>query len=900
MTNYIWHIHSAVQVAAHLRSTATGLTEAEAGRRLAEIGPNKLPDARVDSWVLIFIRQFQSPLIYILMAAAVAVWLLDDPKDAIIIAAVLLLNAIVGAIQEGRAQNTLLALKKMTVTTATVLRGGKQHSISSEELVPGDVILLHEGDRVPADARILKAAAFKVDQSAITGESVSTKKTSTTLKRRSLIPADQSNMVFKGTHVTRGSATAIVVATGIKTLMGDVAREVSLIKTEIPLVANIRHLSQLVLWIVLGVTLVVVGVGMNSGLPFIEVFKTAIALAVSAVPEGLPIVVTLVLATGVWRMSRRNALVKRLQAVETLGRTDIIAVDKTGTITRNEMVIRKVYVGGQIFDVEGVGYDLSGKVRLDKQIIQPTKTPTLAHIAQLAALGANARPLTAEDGSIRTSGDPTEAAMYVLAAKLGFDKDVLEAAMPQTFEIPFNTDNKYRATIHQTDGGRWLKVIGAPEMVLKLCKQYRGKDGKIQPLTANALEQLENVYAEMSQKGLRILAVAERLNAPETVTAKAMPPLNFVGFFAMYDGLRPQVVESVRIARRAGMRVVMITGDFAITARAIAREAGIYRQGDQVITGEEMEQLDDEQLSRQIAKISVFARVTPQHKLRIVQAYRRQGLVVAMTGDGVNDAPSLVAADLGLGMGRIGTEVAKDASDIVLVDDNIASIISAVEEGRSIYKTLQKVLLYLFSTSIGEIGVILTAWFLGYPLPILAVQILWLNLVTDGFLDVALAMEPKEPGLLNGRPAPPAKYIVDRSMVGRMILMTAVMTVGAIWLFVGKYHAIAGNGVVADQMPELWTMTLTTLAAFQWFNAWNCRHEKISIFAADIFANRFLVGATVAAVGLQLVAIYHPTMQRLLYTTALDRGDWMIILLTAVSIIAAEELRKGWIRARQV
>jgi Ca2+-transporting ATPase len=878
-----WHTKTISEILDTLHVREYGLTKEEVAERLKEFGPNKLPEAKVDSLAIIFLRQFQSPLIYILLAASIVVFAMGETIDGSIILAVLLFNAIVGTIQEGKAQNTLLALKKFVETNATVLRDSKELIIPDFEVVPGDILALIEGDKVPADARIIFSRNLKVDEASLTGESEPVHKIFDALTQTNLPTAEQKNMVFKGTHIVAGSGKAVVVATGFNTAVGKIAKEIAAIDTEIPLKANIRYLSRLIIIAVASISVSLFSLGLALGKSFKEMFTTVVSLSVSIIPEGLPIVVTLVLATGVWRMSKRNALIKKLQAVEALGQVRVIAVDKTGTITKNELVIQRVYVDGKFFEVGGIGYKPKGDISLGKNIIDPLNHLELLFAGKISAFCANAHAAyDSENEKWQVFGDPTEVALAVFAEKIGFRKDDLERESPQTAEIPFDYKTKYHATNHNVDGRILLTVVGAPEVVLGLSSKKWSQNTTHQ-LSVEDKKNLEAIFMEMSQKGLRVLALAIEENAPKTISQEGIRDLAFVGFVGMKDALRPEVKDAMQRAMDAGIRVVMITGDHKLTAQAIAKEAEIYRTGDETITGPEIDAISDEELSRKLERVSVFARVTPEHKLRIINAYRKRGEVVAMTGDGVNDAPALVAADLGVAMGRIGTEVAKEASDIVLLDDNFGSIVLAVEEGRSIYKTIKKVILYLFSTSVGEVLTITGALLLGYPLPILAAQIIWLNFVTDGFLDVALAMEPKEKGLLAGKFERPKKYLIDKLMAQRMFFMAVPMMIGTLFLFKDYYEV---------DITKAWTISLTTLAVFQWFNAWNCRHESKSIFQMNPFSNKFLIGATAIIVFLQMLAIYNPVMQKLLRTTELSFSEWMLIILVAASIVFVEEIRK--------
>jgi len=885
----MWHSYSLEKTYERLASSEQGLSLEMANERLKQYGANSLPEEKPHSKLRLFLNQFQSPLIYILLTAGAVVFAMGETIDGSIILAVLLFNAIVGVVQEGKAQNTLLALKQFVETNATVLRDGKEYIIPDRGVVPGDILVLQEGERIPADARVVLSQSLKIDEAALTGESEPVYKNADALERDNLSTAEQKNMVWKGTHIVSGNGRAIVVATGLGTVIGGIAKRVSTIDTEIPLKANIRYLSRAIIATVAIISAILFTVGILSGHSFKEMFTTVVSLSVSIIPEGLPIVMTLVLATGVWRMSKRNALVKRLQAVEALGQARVIAVDKTGTITKNELVIRKVWAGGRLFEIGGIGYEPKGETKLEGAVVDTANHDELLSLGKAASRIAGARLSYAEEAKEwRIAGDPTEAAMLVFAAKTGFHKDDLLRESPLVSEIPFDYRLKYHAAVHRVGEGNLLTVAGAPETILALCTEIR-RDGKNHPLSKNGKDELEATYVRMSEEGLRVLAVAVRHDAPKQLKAESIHSLSFVGFLGMQDTLRPEVKEAMRRAKEAGVRVVMITGDHKITARAIGTEAGIYQDGDTILTGDEIGAMTGVQLADALATTTVFARVTPEHKMDIINAYKKRGEIVAMTGDGVNDAPSLVAADLGVAMGKIGTEVAKEASDIVLLDDNFGSIVSAIEEGRSIYKTIKKVILYLFSTSAGEVLVISGALFLGYPLPLLAAQIIWLNLVTDGFLDMALAMEPKEKGLLSGTFEHPKKYLVDSLMVQRMAVMAIPMMFGTLFLF-DRFYAV--------DMAKALTVSLTVLAVFQWFNAWNCRSEHKSVFRRDWLSNTYLVGATLIVILLQMAAIYTPVMQTLLRTAPLGISEWLLIIPIAASIIVAEELRKFFYRRK--
>lgn len=882
-----WYSETSEEALRALNTSTRGLSSTQAKDRLLQYGPNKLPETKPESMVRVFFRQFASPLIYILFAAAIIIFALGDPADSYIILAVLLFNAIIGTVQEGRAARTLEALKQFSETTAAVLRDGNEVAIADAQIVPGDIVIIREGEKIPADCRIISTAGLKIDESAATGESVPISKSPDAIEGNSLAVSDQRNMVFKGTYAVSGSAVVLVVATGSETFIGGVAATIAAIDTEIPLKKDITKLSRTIVIVVLAISAALFLLGIWKGETPKEMFVTVVSLAVSIVPEGLPIVVTLILAIGVSRMSKRNALVKRLQAVEALGQATVIAVDKTGTITKNELVIRVLSLDGVLYDVSGSGYEPVGAVTLKDSGASPSDTVAIDYVAKVAAYCASAEATYSEESKLwKISGDPTEAAMLVFGRKLGFDRDVIEVTSPRIAEIPFDYTRKYHAVLHREASGDFLTVLGAPEAILGACTHIK-KNGRVEALTDADKKAADEMIATLSAQGLRVIAISVREDFTGALAPETVGQLTFIGFFGMKDVLRDEVAEAVAGAREAGMRVVMITGDHRITAQAIAREAGIYHDGDQVVTGSEIEAMSDAELATALAHTSVFARVTPEHKMRIINAYKERGDIAAMTGDGVNDAPPLVAADLGIAMGKIGTEVAKEAADIVLLDDNFKSIMAAVEEGRTIFKTIKKVILYLFSTSVGEVLAITGAILVGLPLPLMPAQIIWLNFVTDGFLDISLAMEPKEKGLLTRAFGKVRRSLVDRQMAKRMLVMAIPMATGALILFAWYL----------DHSPaKALTVSLTTLAAFQWFNVWNCRSDRESIFQMNPFSNKSLVFATLGIIGLHIFAVYNPLMQRLLHTTALDVGDWLIIVSVALSIVVVEEARKFLVR----
>ena len=878
-----WYLLSQKEIFEKLNTSLRGLTPDEVQNRIKQYGPNSLPEKKPKPLIYVFLSQFNNPLIFILLAASIVIYFIGENTDAYIILAVLIFNAIVGTIQEGKAQNTLNALKNFVETKATVVRNGKALIIGDHEVVPGDIIDLEEGEKIPADARVLFSQNLKADEASLTGESEPVHKITDTLQSDIVSVSDQKNMLFKGTNVVSGNGKAVVVATGSATVIGGIAKEISSIDTEIPLKANIRNLSRIIIVIVGIISAVLFGVGIATGESARTMFTTVVSLSVSIIPEGLPIVITLVLATGVWRMSKLNALVKKLQAVEALGQARVIAVDKTGTITKNELVVRQVWTGDKMFEVSGLGYEPAGNIKFENNIINVANHPELLMVGKTVALCASAR-LSFSDVEKHwyISGDPTEAAMVVFAKKIGFNKEDLLVEMPVLSEMPFDYNLKYHAVMNLVSGKNLLVAIGAPESIIGLSKNIMGV-GNTRALLKEEKKKLEKILTHMSEQGQRVVAIGINENAEQDVNLESISELIFVGFLGMKDVLRPEVKDAMIRAEGAGVRIVMITGDHKITALAIAREANIYHDGDELLTGNEIDALTDYELSDKLSQTTVFARVTPNHKLKIINAFKKRGEIIAMTGDGVNDAPSLVAADLGVAMGKIGTEVAKEAADIVLLDDNFGSIVSAIEEGRSIYKTIKKVILYLFAGSWSQVLTIVGSLFIGLPLPLLPAQIIWLNFVTDGFLDVSLAMEPKEEGLLLDKFEKPKKYLVDKFMFKRTFLMAIPLALGALILFSLYFRT---------DITKAWTIALTTLAVGHWFNAWNCRSESKSIFQLNPFSNKFLLGSTGVIIILQLLAVYAPILQKLLHTVPLGLSDWLIIIPVAFSVVVVEEARK--------
>lgn len=869
--NNLWYKLSHQDILRELRSQEDGLTTFEAQQRLDRYGLNKIPEAKVDSYPLILFRQFENPLIYLLLLSAIAIYFLHGIVDSLLIFFVLLFNAVVGTIQEGRAQHTLQALKQFLETKATVFRDHQKVILADSALVPGDIIWLQEGEKVPADARIISNNNLTIDESALSGESSPVHKIAETLRGENLPLIERKNMVYKGTHILSGWAKAVIVATGVNTQIGQISTEIQEHQADIPLKARIRTLSNYLILCVGVVSILLAILGIGKGITGLDMLSIVISLAVSVIPEGLPIVLTLILSTGVWRMSKRNALVKRIQAVEGLGEIDVIAIDKTGTITKNEMTVTEIWTLTNQFQVEGTGYDAKGKILLRGKIATPLQHEDLNIAIRTATFCANAHLFFSPSlKEWQIGGDPTEAALLVLAEKAGLTKEKTHHLYPSLRNFPFDYQKKYHANLNTIDEKMVLSVTGAPEVVMAHCHLTSGQIGKIK----SAIE-------EYTSQGLRVVAFAWQ---DEVIDPKVdhLSRLKFGGLYAMKDPLHPEARTAILQVKKAGIRVILVTGDHQVTALAIAQEAGIFEENDLIINGKELLLLTEPELQEKLPFVTVFARVSPEQKMQIIQAYQDLGQKIAMTGDGVNDAPSLVAADLGIAMGKIGTEVAKEAADIILLDDNFTSIVAAIEEGRGIYKTIKKVLVYLFSTSIGEAFTLIGALLIGFPLPLQASQIIWLNFVTDGFLTTALAMEPKETGLLDqkniGR-----SHLIDQGMAFRIVYLGVIMATITLLMFSFYYQ---------ENLVKAWTIALTTLAIVQWYQAWNMRSESQSVFRLKAWSSPYLSISLLAVFGLQILAVYHPLFQKLLHTTALNPREWAIIIVMASGVLLAEEVRK--------
>jgi len=875
--NREWYEFENEKILGSLKTSYQGLSDAEVLRRRNEYGPNTLKEISKVTIFTIFFSQFKSSLIYILIVAGIIAFFLGETIDGSIIFAIILLNAVIGTVQEGKARNTLEALEKVVTSRATVIRNGDQIVIPDKDIVPGDILSLKDGDTIPADARIISVNSLKINEASLTGESEPVHKISEAIKADKVPIADQHNMVFRGTYVISGLAQAVVVRTGNFSAIGKIADQLDDLNTDVPLKKNIKNFSKAVIVVVGVISIILFTAGILRGIEVVDIFFVVVAVAVSAIPESLPVVVTLVLVTGVWRMSKKNALVKRLQAVEALGQANVIALDKTGTITKNQMMVEKLYVNDSFYEVKGDGYEPKGDVYLDGERINPGTHEEVILAGKVAVFTSIASTAYDEE-----KNEWTEAALLVFGKKIGLEKFELEKQYPKTLEIPFDLSNKYHTTINTVDDKSFLSTVGSPEAVLKKVTTV-WENGKVHQLTKDKLDRIQEAILKFSEGGYRVLALAGSFNPPKRMYKNSLPPLTFIGLVGIIDVIRPEVYDAVKIAQEADMNVVMITGDHKRTAHAIAQKIGICSKEDTVLSGSDIENMSDGALLQMVATTKVYARVSPEHKLRIIKAYKDRGDIIAMTGDGINDALSLAAADLGVSMGKTGTEVAREASDIVLLDDNFGNIIAAAEEGRNIYRIIRRAILYLVSTNLGEMMVIVIAVIVGWPLPLLATQILWLNMVTDTFLVAALAVDPKTPNLMKEKFVKPSKWLVDKTLGLRSLLIATVMTVGTLSLFIM---------FLPQGMVKAWTVSLTMLTVFQWYNVFNVRSKDSSVLKQNILNNPYLIMGLVLAVVLHMIAIYTPFMQKVLHLTSLNASEWLLILIVGLSVILVEEIRK--------
>ncbi|EAT59306.1 cation-translocating P-type ATPase [Chlorobium ferrooxidans] len=877
----VWHSLSAEETQQKLASTSEGLSSIEAVSRLGIYGPNRIEaERRAGAWKLL-LDQFRNVLIITLLIATLLSAFLGHTLEAVAIAVIVLFAVLLGFIQEFKAEKAIEALRQMAAPLARVRRDGKEVTVNAVDLVPGDLLMLAAGDRVPADARLLQALNLRADEASLTGESLPSEKEAAAILPEAAGPGDRRNMVFAGTSISYGRATAVVVSTGMQTEFGRIAAMLQQVESEkTPLQKNLDKVGSALARAAFVIVLVIVALGVFRGQSFIEMLIFGIALAVAVVPEALPAVVTISLALGVQRMVKRHALMRRLSAVETLGSTTVICSDKTGTLTRDEMTVRVLYTSGTLIEVSGSGYNPEGSFTV------PGGKPLPESLHELLLAGVlcnDARMVKESEGGWTVAGDPTEGALLVLARKAGLQEDQLQIEHERLDEQPFSSETKRMMTTNRD--GDSVKTIakGAPEVLLDLCTHVRIAEG-VQELDEVKKSALLLEADGLGRKALRVLALAVKPGAAFDGAATGM---TFLGFAGMIDPPRAEAAEAVRQCIAAGIRPVMITGDHPLTAEAIAGELGILADG-RVVTGMMLQGMSDEELSRSAGSISVFARVAPEHKLRIVEALQKNGEVVAMTGDGVNDAPALKRADIGISMGITGTDVSKEASAMMLTDDNFASIVAAVEEGRGIYDNIKKYLTYLLSSNIGELGLMAFATLMGIPLPLTAVQILYVNLATDGLPALALAVDPAEEGIMLRRPTDPKKGIFTRPVL-------ALMLTGGIWSTIVNISLFQWAMASGRSLQEAMTMTFVSLVLIQFFKAYNFRSETKSILHRP-FANKWLNIAILWELVMLAAIIFIPVLRKPFGTFLLTGEDWLIVISSAATVVPVIELLKWFLR----
>ena len=889
-----WHCLSVEDACGRLSSAPSGLASSTAAERRMANGPNELKEGKRISPFRIFVGQFNSLMVWILIAAGIIVGVLGEAIESLAVLIIVVLNAAIGFYQEFHAEKSIAALKLMTAPKAKVLRDGHIVSVQAADIVEGDVLDLEAGDLVAADARVLSASSLRCIESALTGESEAVEKSAITLDRSDVPLGDRSNMLFMGTSVAAGTGKAVVVATGMNTELGRIAElmENSTATEETPLQQKLGSLGRMLVWAALGIVALLFCLGLLRGVPLLELTMTSVSLAVAAVPEGLPAVVTVSLALGVRRMSRRNALVRRLAAVETLGSTTVICTDKTGTLTMGEMTVRALYVGEKTYEVTGEGYAPEGEIRFEGMKADDSHSVMLKELGNLL-VGCNNAHVTQVDSRWTLLGDPTEGAMVAAAAKIGCTRDHVEAAFPKVHEIPFDSDRKLSAVIRRLPNGQLRAFInGAPDVLLDRCVSILGSDGVI-PLSPEMRRHIAVHIADVSAKAMRVLGSAyhdlESSASADFTPERVERELVFVGLTGMHDPPRPEAQLAISRCQSAGIRVVMITGDHPQTAAAIAGELGIVSES-AAITGVEINGLNDSELQQRAIDTAVYARVTAEHKLRIVRALKASGAVVAMTGDGVNDAPAIKGADIGIAMGKSGTEVTRQAADMIITDDNFATIVAAVEEGRGIYDNIRKTLQYLLAGSTGELLLMTICVVVGLPSPLLPIHLLWINLVTDGLPALCLATDRIDADVMNRRPRSRAESITDHGFL-RTMIVTGSLTAAITFLV----FFVMLRTATTDQARSY---AFATLVFAELLRAFGARSETKPVWKMSLWTNRNLLLVIAVSFLLQIASQQNPMLGRLLRTSSIPLTDCLLLLAIATLPMFVLEIIKVMTRVR--
>ena len=872
----LYHLSVEACLAALDTDIDMGLSALEAEKRLSAFGPNQLVEKKAVSPWNIFFEQFQDFIVWVLIGASLVSGFLKEWVDALAIIAIVIVNAILGFIQEYRAEKSLAALKKLSSPNSKVFRDGQRAVVPSSQLVIGDLVEIEAGDNVPADSRVVwHSSNFSVQEASLTGESTPVAKTGIALEEREIPLADRANMVYMGTFVSSGKAKVLVTDTGMRTELGRIASMVQEIGTEAtPLQKKLEEFGKWIVYLCFVLVGIVFLLEWMRGAKVIDVFLTAVSLAVAAIPEGLPAVVTIALALGVHRMVKRNAIIRKLPSVETLGCATVICSDKTGTLTKNEMTVQAVFAGGRLYKVRGIGYEPSGEFTLDEKSIRPAEYPDLSKALFCGTL-CNAAQLVKTGGAYKIVGDPTEGAILTAAAKAGLWKEEEEEQFVFIDEIPFDSERKKMTMVRRHKNELFAFVKGAPDVLLNNCG-FVQDNGAPRALTAEDTKHILEANDSLADQAMRVLGIAYRAldNAAEKFEAESVEKdLIFAGLVAMIDPPRPEAKLAIQECKSAGIRTVMITGDHKNTAVAIARDLGFFRDDSMALTGEELDKLSDDEFYGLVESIPVYARVSPEHKLRIVRAWRRHNEVVAMTGDGVNDAPAVKEADIGVAMGITGTDVTREVSDMIITDDNFASIVAAVEEGRGIYDNIKKFIHYLLSCNTGEILVMFVSSLVGLPVPLLPIQILWVNLVTDGLPALALGVDPVDPHIMRRPPRRPDESVVTRKRAFLMLGQGAFIAFCSLLAFMFVLFVEKGG------IDRARTAAFIVLSCSQLFHSFNCRNLDISLFKIGVFSNIKLVLACCISFFLQMLVVYVPFLQRVFKTEALGLFDWVLVIL---------------------
>lgn len=888
-----WYDKSVDEVLKELNvDPSKGLDTESAKERLEKYGANELKEEKGKSFFKKLLAQFSDFLVLILIAAALVSFFIGETQDAIVIIAIVIVNAMLGLYQEGKAEKALEALKKMASPTAKVIRDGKTVEIDSRELVPGDIVILETGDIVPADLRIIDSKNLKIEEASLTGESVAVEKDASKVLEGEVALGDRVNMAYMSTIVTYGRGKGVVVGTGADTEIGKIATMIQTYEDEAtPLQKKLNQLGKILGIATILICIVVFADGLIQGRDPLEMFMVSVSLAVAAIPEGLPAIVTIVLAIGMNKMVKRNAIVKKLLAVETLGATSVICTDKTGTLTQNEMTVVKIYTNDKVIDVEGVGYEPKGDFKLGEEKISPLDDKNVQSLLLMGAL-VNDAELVENGGQYKIVGDPTEGALVTLAAKGGIDVDSLNEKYPRIQEIPFDASRKMMTTFHEGYFEDKITAItkGAPDLLIQKCSHIL-LNGEVVPFTEELKKKVLDTNINFSKQALRVLAVAYKVfdKLPDNLDPENIEKdMIFVGLSGMIDPLRPEAKEAIKLCKKAGIDIKVITGDYKETAFAIARDLGLVESEDEAMMGEELNKISDEELREVVKRVKVFARVSPEHKVRIVNALKENGEITAMTGDGVNDALAIKKADIGISMGITGTDVAKNTADMILTDDNFASIVSAVEEGRIIFSNIKKFVFFLLSCNIGEILLVfLSIAVFNWPIPLLPIQLLWLNLVTDSFPALALGVEKGEPDIMNHPPRNTDEPILDRRMLLGVSFQSLAIAAASLLSFWWAQNTFGSEDLVIVR-----TVVFTTLITAELLRAYSSRSQKYTLFRIGFFSNRQMVLATLGAFALLLVVLYVPFLQDIFYTQALTLNEWKVIIPLAFIPLVVGELSK--------